>query len=283
MRALAALLFTAASAQQPPAPPAAEQKPVLEYAGRPLQLKAVCGDAEIHDFGLICSDEEPCPVYLELSFAEMAGAKLVLSGNLHTASATLWSVLLLSPDSGRTWSEPHPRIRGASLDQAQFIDFQNGWVAGQMAGAIPRDPFFLRTEDGGRSWRRLPVFDETFYGVIEQFWFDSRTQGTLALDRVRGASAAGRYLRLETMTGGGSWMTRETGTKPFPGKRARGATSLNPDLRLRPDAKTKSYALEMRQDGKWTVLSSFAVDAGECRPDPPAPPPEPPPNPEPKP
>jgi hypothetical protein len=271
MRPLAALLFCAAAAGQSPpaAPPAGEQKPVLEYSGKPIALQTVCGDQEIADFGLSCAADEPCPVYLELSFVEMAGAKIVASGNLHTANATLWSVLLISQDSGRTWIEPHARIRGAALDQVQFVDFENGWAAGQIASSIPRDPFFLRTEDGGKRWRRLPVFDESFFGVIEQFWFESKTQGSLILERAKGGAGAGRYLRLETMTGGGSWMTRETSSKPFPGKRARGASSMNPDLRVRADAATRSFAIELRQGGKWTRLAAFALAAGECRPDPP--------------
>jgi hypothetical protein len=285
MWAAAAVLFAfAAAVRQAPSPPAAaEPKPVFEYAGRPLPLTAVCGDDEILEFGLTCAVDEPCPVYLDLSFADMAGARLVLAGNFHTGSATLSSVLLLSEDAGKTWSEPHPRIRGALLDQVQFTDSRHGWAAGQIAGAIPRDPFFLHTADGGRTWRRLPVFDETFYGAIEHFWFENKSQGTLMLDRVRGGARAGRYMRLDTADGGDTWTARESAMKPWPGKRARGATSLNPALRLRPDAKTRSHTLELRQDGKWTTLAAFAVSAGECRPEPPKVEPEPPSAPEKKP
>lgn len=223
---------------------------------------AVCADAEITEFGLECTAEEPCPVFLELAGAEAAGAKIFLTGNLHTATATLWSVLAVSEDGGKTWSEPQARLRGAALDLIQFIDADTGWAAGQIAGALPKDPFLLKTVDGGKTWRRVPVFEESSYGAVEQFHFESKTQGWLVANR-RGARNQ-RYQRMETMSGGDTWMLREASASPIAAAKPRPA-----DWRVRVDAAAKLHRLERRQEGKWTGVASFPVRGGECRPAPP--------------
>ncbi len=227
---------------------------------RPGVAPAVCGNAELTEFGLDCPAEEPCPVYLELSAVEAAGGKLFLTGNLHTEAATLWSVLLASEDEGKTWSEPHERIRGAALDLIQFVDSETGWVAGQTVGALPKEPFLLKTTDGGKSWRRVPVYEEFSYGTVDQFRFESKTHGWLVVDK-RGLPNE-RFQRMETMTGGDSWMIREMGSKPFPAARPRAS-----DWRVRVDAGAKVHRVEKRVDGRWAVVTSFPVRDGECKPD----------------
>ena len=100
--------------------------------------------------GLACTAQEPCPIFLELSAVAPNGRKIAVAGNLHSDSTTIYSILLLSEDSGATWKEPAKRIRGASIDQLQFYDLQSGWAAGETLYPLPRDPFFLVTTDGGR-------------------------------------------------------------------------------------------------------------------------------------
>ena len=133
--------------------------------------------------GLACSEDEPCPIYLELNAAESSGARLFVAGNIHSSTVTLYSVLLASDDSGLTWREAHPRIRGAGLDHMQFFDTATGWAGGEVLFPLPRDPFLLLTTDGGRSWRQRPFFGETFPGSLQQFLFTSRTSGSAILDR----------------------------------------------------------------------------------------------------
>src|SRR5512145_870217 len=101
---------------------------LAQEPAKPQPLTAICGDSEIADFGLDCSADEPCPIYLELTAVEPLGVKLFLSGNFHTGAHTLWSLLLASEDGGKTWAEPLGRIRGAVLYQIQFVDFENGWA-----------------------------------------------------------------------------------------------------------------------------------------------------------
>lgn len=242
-----------------------------QAAPKPQRLETRCADKEIQELGLECSLDEPCKAYFEITGVENAGAKLFLAGNFHTETQTLESVLLASEDGGATWSEPHPRIRGASLEQLQFVDADTGWISGLIAGSIAKDPFFLRTVDGGKIWRRLNVFEDTEYATIEHFYFESKTQGSMVLNR-RGQGAA-RYHRMETMSGGDGWMLRETAPKAPPPKRPRTAMSANPDLRVRTDSAAKAFRVEQRAGGRWSVLALFAYDGGACKPKPPAPPP----------
>ena len=235
----------------------------LVNEGKPLRVPFSCTEEDIQSLGLDCTYEEPCPVFLELSGLEIAGSKIFLSGNLHTTTTTMTSVFLSSEDDGKTWTEPHERIRSSGLDQIQFLDFERGWVAGQQLQTMPRDPFFLITTDGGKTWRRRAVFGDSQVGSIEQFWFDSRTDGLALVDRMQSTETGARYSIYETRTGGDAWMIREVSTRALKLKRAAGQ---NPDRRIRADARTKSFAIERRQGERWHPLASFLVEAGSCRP-----------------
>lgn len=244
----------------PQTPPPVEQPkrpPALEYTGKPIRVPFECTDEDITGHGLTCTTDEPCHVYLELAAMETVGVKIFLSGNLHTSNTTLWSILLVSEDSGKTWSEPYERMRSTGLDQIQFFDFEVGWISGQSLVALPRDPFFLVTSDGGKTWRHRPVFGESRGGLIEQFWFDSRTSGSLLVD------SGGRREMYESMTGGESWMLRQVGPRAAGLKRTR---PPNSDWRLRADGALKAYRVEKRQGERWQTISSFLIQSGECKP-----------------
>ncbi len=232
----------------------------LENTGQPMRISSPCTEEDIRALALTCPPEHPCPVYLELADMERVGEKIFLTGNLHTESTTLMSVLLASDDGGKTWYEPHERIRSAALDQIQFYDLEVGWIAGYLLHALPRDPFLLITSDGGKTWRRRPIWSDTKIGVIEHFHFESRRQGLLWIDRVSQGDA-GRYELYESMTGGESWMLRRIADQPIA---RQGERTRNPDWRLRADDASKSYLLE-RRDPKWRPVASFLVHVGECR------------------
>jgi hypothetical protein len=233
------------------------------FAQSPARVTFECSDDDLQALGGDCSENDPCQVFLELTGLEVVGPKLFLTGNLHTESTTLSSILLMSEDGGATWSEPHPRIRGAGLEQIQFLDFEAGWVGGQSLQGVAKDPFLLITRDGGKTWRAAPIFDEGRTGVIEQFWFESRTSGALLIDRMRSSEGEGRHELYETMTGGDSWSLRQVSPNPIVAKRIRPAS--NPDWRLRADAGTKSYRVERREGAKWTTVTLFPVRVGECK------------------
>jgi hypothetical protein len=225
-----------------------------------MRVPYECTAADSQSAGLSCSEEEPCPVYLELANIEPVGNRLFLTGNLHTPNTTLNSILLASEDSGAAWTEPHPRISQSGLDQIQFIDFQNGWISGANLQSAPRDPFLLITTDGGKTWRDRPIFDESRVAAVERFWFTSREEGMMLVDA---RLDNGRHELYETRTGGESWALRQASLTPlrFPLN-----TEPSPSgWRLRADAATHSYAIEKLQADRWQKIASFLVDAGACK------------------
>lgn len=263
------MIVLAAWAQTAGEKPAAEEKPAaqataLENTGKPMAPKFQCTEEDIQSFGLGCTEEEPCPIYLELSAFEPVGNQLFVAGNIHSASNTLYSVLLASSDGGKTWREAFERIRGASLDRILFVDFEHGWITGQIVNPLARDPFVLITSDGGKTWRRQAIFEDSRAGSIQQIWFDSKTSGSLIFDR--GQSGDGpRYELYESLTGGDNWMVREASDQPIRIKRMP-AQPENADWRLQAEGGSKSNRIQKRQAGRWTSVASFAVEIEPCKP-----------------
>jgi hypothetical protein len=236
--------------------------PLLLAAEDVTRVEYACPPADADKFGLICSEDEPCDVFLELASVEGVGSTIFATGNLHTLATTLYGVLLMSGDGGKTWTEPNPRIEGAALDQVQFPDFQHGWASGVTVEPLARDPFFLITADGGKTWRRRPLFNETHYGSIQQFWFDSAKSGQLILERSQGATSV--YETYETSTGGDTWTILEAGNKNP--RLAKAPAKDSATWRVRTDAASKTNRIERRTArGGWEVVASFAVRAGVCK------------------
>ncbi len=226
----------------------------LENNGKPMRVVYECTAADTQAAGLACSEEDPCPVYLELENIEAAGAKIFLSGNLHTPTTTLYSVLLESENAGATWTEPHPRIRSSGLDQIQFIDFQNGWISGANLQGAPRDPFFLITTDGGKTWRQQPIFEETRVSAVESFNFATPTHGTAYIDATLDN---GMHEVHETQDGGNTWNIQPGALKAKP----RSASGW----RVRTDAATHSYVIEKSENNRWQKVASFLVNIATCK------------------
>ena len=232
----------------------------LENSGKPMRVPFDCTEADTQAAALSCSEEEPCPVFLELNSVEAAGNKIFLAGNLHTNNTTLYSVLLATDDAGRTWTEPHARIRFAGLDQIQFIDFQNGWIAGANLQSTSRDPFLLVSTDGGKTWHERPIFDETRVASIERFWFDSRENGSMLIDARLDNNMHELY---ETRTGGESWSMKQSsaGAIPFPRAREAGTSGW----RVRADGATHSFDIEKSDGARWERVAAFLVNVGACK------------------
>lgn len=264
MRQLAVLLLlvfpaaaqTETNAGSKPAAP-------LVFDGKPVHVAAGCTEDDMQSLGMSCSAESPCPVFLELSALEVLTGRLVVAGNLHTDTATLSSIVLVSEDNGRTWTEPHARIRQAALDQMQFFDLAAGWISGQVIAALPRDPFFLVTIDGGKSWRRRPVFSESQAGSIDKFHFTSATEGRALVDRAQ-SGEGGRYALLESKTGGDTWNIQQITTDPP--KTVRFDRAPSRAWRLHANGATKAYQIERLEGGKWNMVSALSVQAGQCAP-----------------
>jgi photosystem II stability/assembly factor-like uncharacterized protein len=222
-------------------------------AEAPVTLQYGCPQEDIDSFGLSCAPDEPCAVFLELSSAESAGARMFVTGNLHTKTTTLYGVLLASEDGGETWTEPLPRMRAVSLEQIEFLDLAHGWIAGQTVEPLPRDPFLMITLDGGKSWHRKAIFDDARFGSIAQFWFDSPTSGRLVIDH------SGRHDVYQTNTGGEDWEMEQTSNEAITLK----GRNLESDLRLRADGKL--FHLERRGDPRWDAVASFNIHVADCK------------------
>ena len=258
---IALLAGLLAAQNQPPAEPN-----LLENLGKPILLPFRCTDEDIQWAGLSCSAEEPCPIYLELTSVEAIGDRLFATGNVHSQTVTLYSVLLASDDSGHTWKEAYQRIRGAGLDHVQFADFANGWASGEALSPLPQEPFLLITSDGGKTWRQHSIFSETRVGSILQFWFNSKNDGSLVFDRGRGA-AQERYELYQSHDAGETWDIQEARNQPI---RLKDAAPAN-TWRTQADSRTQSFHIEHQQAARWMTVAAFSVNLGACTPAPPEP------------
>ena len=240
-------------------------------AQAPIRIAYECTEADADALGLTCTMEDPCPVFLELASADAAGGRLIAAGNLHTKNVTLYGIVLASEDNGVTWSEPHERIRAAALEQIEFLDLQNGWINGESIDPLDRDPFLLITNDGGRTWRRKPVVDDTKYATIAQFHFDTPSHGELVLDASQRSSV--RQELYETMTGGESWELKQVNNAPIRLKNARNANQGGPNqggsnqatTRVRTDAASGAFVIERGGGRTWNRVASFAIHVTDCQ------------------
>jgi hypothetical protein len=237
---------------------------VLDNTGKPIVVPFQCTEGDMQWAGMSCSDEEPCPVYFELTAVEPVGDKIFAAGNLHSNTVTLYSILLGSDDAGRSWREAFTRMRGAGLDHIQFTDFANGWTSGEALSPLPQEPFLLITTDGGKTWRQRPVFSETQPGSIHEFFFSSKNNGSLIIDRGEGSEEE-RYALYETPDGGENWLVKQLSNKPLRLPRGPG---LPTEWRVQADRATQAFRIEHRQRERWVAAASFAVSAGACKPAP---------------
>jgi hypothetical protein len=250
-------------APKPAAPAvAAPAGEILHNTGTPIRVPFSCSEDELRMAGLLCTGDDPCPIYLELSAVAPAGKKLFLAGDLHATSATLFTFLLGSDDGGATWKEPLQRIPGSALENIQFYDAEHGWASGETQYPLARDPFLLVSTDGGVSWRQQPVIEDGGPGSVQGFWFDSPQHGELIVDAGRSAHAD-RYISYESETGGDSWMVRGvSGQLP---KIKHAPPAENPAYRIRADKGTDALRIEKRVGNNWESVASFSIEAARCR------------------
>jgi photosystem II stability/assembly factor-like uncharacterized protein len=232
----------------------------LANSGKPMHVVYECTEADTQAAGLGCSEEDPCPVYLELSNVDAVLGKIFVTGNIHTPMATLYSILLASEDGGSTWKEPQARMRSSGLDQIQFVDFQNGWISGANLLGSPRDPFLLITTDGGKTWHARAIFEETRVAAIERFWFDTSEHGTLLIDA---RLDNGKREVYETQTGGEGWAAQQTASDPIHAVKEKQAGASA--WRVRADAATHSYVIEKSENNRWQRVASFLVNIASCK------------------
>jgi hypothetical protein len=236
----------------------------LVYEGQPLKLPLECRYDDLLRAGLVCNEDVPCDLSLELVAVRGSKTSVFAIGNVYTPAATVSSILLGSHDGGTTWTEATARVPAASLELIQFADDQHGWIGGQ-----ERDiddsvlPFFFITRDGGRYWDRRNVWDASAdrSGAILEFYFESPRHGFLVIERL--TSDEDSYELYETMNGGRSWSPRRiSGEKPT----IRRGLSVPSEIewRLKEDASAEVYDIETRDGDAWRKVATFSADIGTC-------------------
>lgn len=229
--------------------------PMLAQA--PVHVDYTCTQADFDSFGLSCSEEQPCPVFFEVSAVDAFGSRIVVAGDIHTATTTLYGVVLTTEDGGAGWNEAFTRPRSTAFEQLQIIG-DHGWLSGQRLEPLPKDPFLLITSDGGKNWRERPIFEETRFGSIAQFRFETTLSGELIFD-----DSVGKAVHQElyaTKTGGDNWDLRQTGTKALHLKPVSDAAWI---VTAPPGSKT--YLIEHAVGGKKQAFARFLIHIGDCK------------------
>ena len=234
-------------------------------AQTPVRVPFDCSPEQAEAFGLNCSEDRPCPVYLELASAAGVAGRVFVAGNLHTSDTTLFSLLLVSEDDGVSWTEPVARLHNAALEQIEFLDSPAssmvGWISGESIDPLTRNPFLLMTADGGKTWRQKVLFEEAKFGAIAQFHFASKNDGEMLLDLTQGK--AKRTESYSTHTGGESWELQGRG----PALRLAGAPRAI-EWRVRADASSATYRVEHLANSAgsrvWESVANFAVHVTDC-------------------
>ena len=90
MRWLLALpvILLAAWAQSAADKPAADPS-LLENSGKPMAPKFQCTEEDIQSFGLGCTEDEPCSIYMELSAFHPVGSQFFAAGNIHSEGSRM--------------------------------------------------------------------------------------------------------------------------------------------------------------------------------------------------
>jgi hypothetical protein len=236
----------------------------LVYAGEPLQVRLDCDYDSLLKAGLVCNQDVPCDLLLELIGIGETKTSVFAIGNVHTQEATVSSLLLASHDGGKTWVEAAKRLAAASLETIQFADDEHGWVSGQDHDIDSSTyPFFYITQDGGKYWDRRNVWgnSEDRSGVIADYYFETPQHGFVVIER--SSSSDDAYELHETRNGGRSWSPRQiSGERPS--IRRRLATPEKSEWRLSENRESDTYDIERRKGSSWEKAASFSIEVGTC-------------------
>ncbi len=244
----------------------AAEAQVPVYRGAEIRLPSDCRIERLEYAGMICTQDQPCRLLLDFTAIDAAGDFVVLAGEIHTAEATLESVVLTSSDAGESWTEAAERVAAAGIEAVEIVEGVHVWAAGQQGDtATVEKPFTLYSDDAGETWslRKLGTYDEPVRGVVLEFRFDAPQHGYMVLEKL--TSTGDPFELRETFNGGRSWGIRQiTADRPkIPGGRF-----LKPAEELwRFREESGDWVIERRSDaepGGWSIATRFAVELEAC-------------------
>ena len=224
----------------------------------PVHVDYTCPPEDIESFGLTCSEDQPCRIFFEVSAVDSIGSSIFVAGDIHTATTTLYGVLLSTEDGGASWTESISRLRATAFEQFQVIN-DRGWLSGQRVEPLPKEPFLMLTTDSGKSWRQRPLFEETRFGSITEFWFTSPQSGELIFDDSVGKSTNQELY--VTMTGGENWEIKQKSIKPLHLAAAR----LNANWKVTAAPGSTTYLIEHIVNGQKQTVARFLIHIGDCK------------------
>jgi photosystem II stability/assembly factor-like uncharacterized protein len=167
-------------------------------------------------------------------------------------------VILSTEDGGATWTEAIARLRSSAFEHFQIVE-NHGWISGQRIEPLPKDPFFMITTDGGKTWRQKALFEESRFGSITHFWFASPASGELIFDdSLRKATNQELYT---TMTGGESWELKQKSSKPLQLKEPHVPAGWTASAA----SGSTTYLIEHNANGKKETLGRFLIHIGDCK------------------
>jgi hypothetical protein len=158
-----------------------ENKEALEWASQ--------WNADQHGLALRPSNYGIYPLNKDTAF---------LFGELRTPAASIRSFILRSGDAGKTLSEVMSPVYGSEVIQMFFHDAYLGWALVGWTTEGPGDLTLYRSQDGGKSWRKISDIPKRHYsgwpvsmtfsdgrnGVIKILYdgsHDPRTDGLVTL------------------------------------------------------------------------------------------------------
>lgn len=165
------------------------------------------------------------------------------------------SQILISTDTGRSWTQRGPRLEGKDF---AFIHERNGlvWLAGFHTAEFGADPFILVPTSPSFSWKRYTIYKGP--SILEWIAFQKRGQLIARVRRINTYDENWKEYFHKSVDGGRSW--RLIGSASTlgrqPGIAFRKIESETPTWRT-VDESNGGFAVQHLETGSWRTVSSF--------------------------
>jgi hypothetical protein len=138
-------------------------------------------------------------------------ATAFLFGSMDVYGNTMFSIVLMTEDGGKHWTEVMPRIAGSSVLFVSFVEGGKGWALAMWTVEGPGAATLYHSTDYGRTWHKLSDVPKwAWYGVPIRMEFYDEKRGQIDIVYDVGLPSTNRIAFLTTSDGGLSW--QETGS-----------------------------------------------------------------------